>query len=68
MIYLKAPIEVWFDALADYSNLRIFGCPAYAHIDDGKLERMALKCIFLGYTTGVEGYRLWCIKQSHPNL
>ena len=37
-IDLKTPIEVWSGAPADYSNLRIFGCPAYAHIDDGKLE------------------------------
>ena len=38
MIDLKTPIEVWSSTLADYSNLRIFGCLTYAHIDDSKLE------------------------------
>lgn len=38
---------------------RVFGCPAYAYVNDGKLEPKAKKCIFLGYTDGVRGYRLW---------
>ena len=36
MTDLKTPIEVWFGNPTDYSNLRIFGCPVYAHIDNGK--------------------------------
>jgi hypothetical protein len=32
---------------ADYSQLRVFGCTAYAHVDNGKLEPRAVKCIFL---------------------
>ncbi|KAK3002024.1 hypothetical protein RJ639_021170 [Escallonia herrerae] len=39
----------------------IFNCPAYAHVNDGKLEPRAKKCIFLGYANGVKGYRLWCL-------
>ncbi|KAK3020186.1 hypothetical protein RJ639_047130 [Escallonia herrerae] len=39
---------------------QIFGCPAYAHVNDGKLEPRVKKCIFLGYANGVKGYRLWC--------
>ncbi|KAK1670770.1 hypothetical protein QYE76_058929 [Lolium multiflorum] len=31
---------------------------AYAHVDNGKLEP-AVKCIFLGYGSGVKAYRLW---------
>jgi len=43
------PVEVWSATPADYSDLRIFSCTAaYAHTNDGKLERMAQKCIFLG--------------------
>ena len=34
----KTPQEIWFGSLATNSNLKIFGCPAYAHVDDGKLE------------------------------
>ncbi|GJW03442.1 retrotransposon protein, putative, ty1-copia subclass [Tanacetum coccineum] len=56
----KTPIEVWSGSPANYSDLRIFGCPAYAHIDNGKLEPRAIKCIFLGYKSGVKGYKLWC--------
>ncbi|GJV93371.1 retrotransposon protein, putative, ty1-copia subclass [Tanacetum coccineum] len=49
----------WAEA-ASTAYLRIFGCPAYAHIDNGKLEPRAIKCIFLGYKSGVKGYKLWC--------
>lgn len=42
----------------------MFGFPAYAHVDDGKLEPKANKCIFLGYATGVKGYCIWCIEEG----
>ncbi|XP_075084731.1 putative mitochondrial protein AtMg00710 [Nicotiana tabacum] len=67
-IEFKTPFEVWSGSPADYSNLRIFGCPAYAHVRDGKLEPRAKKCIFLRYATGVKGYRLWCTDQKTPGL
>ncbi|KAG8482465.1 hypothetical protein CXB51_024471 [Gossypium anomalum] len=56
----KTPQEVWFGNPANYSNLKIFGCPAYAHVDNGKLEPRSIKCVFLGYKAGVKGYKLWC--------
>ncbi|KAG8482498.1 hypothetical protein CXB51_024223 [Gossypium anomalum] len=56
----KTPQEVWSGNPANYSDLKIFGCPAYAHVDNGKLEPRSIKCIFLGYKTGVKGYKLWC--------
>ncbi|GJR57072.1 retrovirus-related pol polyprotein from transposon TNT 1-94 [Tanacetum coccineum] len=59
-IGLKTPQEVWSGKPFDYSDRRIFGYPAYAHVNDGKHESRAVKCIFLGYATGVKGYRLWC--------
>lgn len=59
-IELKTPEEVWSGSPADYSGLRVFGCPAYAHVNEGKLKPRAKKCIFLGYGQGVKGYRLWC--------
>ena len=40
----KTPIEAWSGRAAAYGNLRIFGCVAYAHIKQGKLER---KCTLL---------------------
>uniref|UniRef100_A0ACD5XBE3 Uncharacterized protein n=1 Tax=Avena sativa TaxID=4498 RepID=A0ACD5XBE3_AVESA len=55
----KTLIEVWSGSPADYSQLRVFGCTAYAHVDNGKLEPRAVKCIFLGYGSGVKAYKLW---------
>ena len=52
------PEEVWLGTPADYSNLKFFGCLAYMHVNEGKLEPRAKKCIFLGYASGVKGYRL----------
>ena len=42
--------------------MKIFGCLAYAHVDDGKLEPRSMKCMFLGYKSGVKGYKLWCLE------
>jgi len=50
---------VWSGYPAHYSQLRVFGCTAYAHVDNNKLEPKAIKCIFLGYKSGVKGYKLW---------
>ena len=56
----KTPQEIWSGSPATYSDLKIFGCPAYAHVDNGKLEPRSMKCIFLGYKYSVKGYKLWC--------
>ncbi|GKV08223.1 hypothetical protein SLEP1_g19888 [Rubroshorea leprosula] len=63
-IGLKTPEELWSSSLTDYSQLRIFGCLVYAHVRDGKLEPRAMKCVFLGYTSRVKGYRQWCVQKS----
>nr|GEX26143.1 retrovirus-related Pol polyprotein from transposon TNT 1-94 [Tanacetum cinerariifolium] len=44
----------------DYSNLKVFGCPIYVYVNEGKLVPRDVKCIFLGYGSGVKGYRVWC--------
>ncbi|KAG8499228.1 hypothetical protein CXB51_005739 [Gossypium anomalum] len=56
----KTPQKEWSGNPANYSDLKIFGCPAYAHVDNGKLEPRSIKCVFLGYKAGVKGYKLWC--------
>ncbi|KAG8476956.1 hypothetical protein CXB51_030500 [Gossypium anomalum] len=56
----KTPQEVWSGNPANYFDLKIFGCPAYAHVDNGKLESRSIKCVFLGYKADVKGYKLWC--------
>jgi hypothetical protein len=55
-IECKIRYKVWSATPADYSNLKTFGCPAYCHVNDGKLEPRAKKCIFLGYVDRVKGY------------
>ncbi|GJW14106.1 retrotransposon protein, putative, ty1-copia subclass [Tanacetum coccineum] len=55
----RLPMDLWSGHLANYEMLRIFGCVAYSHVNQGKLKPRAIKCIFLGYPEGVKGYRLW---------
>ncbi|KAG8478680.1 hypothetical protein CXB51_028518 [Gossypium anomalum] len=56
----KTPQELWSGNPSNYSDLKIFGCPTYAHVDNEKLEPRSIKCVFLGYKAGVKGYKLWC--------
>ncbi|KAG8501537.1 hypothetical protein CXB51_004025 [Gossypium anomalum] len=55
----KTPQEIWSGNPANYSDLKIFGCPAYTHADNGKLEPRSIKYVFLGYKAGLKGYKLW---------
>ena len=45
----KTPQEAWSGMKANYSELKTFGCIAYANLKQDKLELRALKCIFIGY-------------------
>ena len=51
--------EVWIGVAPNYSHLRVFGCMAYAHTRQGKLDARAKKCIFISYPDRVKGYKLW---------
>lgn len=64
-IEMKTPDEIWYGRTSDYSKLKVFGCTAYAHIKQDKLEPRALRCIFVGYPKGVKRYRLWCLEPGH---
>lgn len=59
---LKTPEEVWTGKRLDLGNLRVFGCVAYAHIRRDKLESHAVKCMFIGYSEGVKGFKLWSLE------
>ncbi|KAH9741104.1 Integrase catalytic domain-containing protein [Citrus sinensis] len=51
----KTLMEMWSGKHAqDYDSLRIFECPAYYHVKDGKLDPRARKAIFVGFKGGVE--------------
>ncbi|KAM1838444.1 hypothetical protein ACFX14_020106 [Malus domestica] len=57
----KTPMELWTGKTSsDYDYIRIFGSPAYFHVTENKLDARAKKAIFLGFSSGVKGYRLWC--------
>ncbi|KAH9778870.1 Integrase catalytic domain-containing protein [Citrus sinensis] len=62
----KTPFEIWHEKPASYVNLKVFGCPAYAHVNQEKLAPRALKGQFLGYPDGVKGYKLWCTDLEPP--
>lgn len=58
----------WFGGYGSYADLRNFGCKAFAHIKQEKLEARALRCVMLGYQSGVKGYRLWCIEKNEGKI
>ena len=58
-IGFKTLEEMWSGAPPKYDHIRVFGCVAYAHIKQGKLDPRAIKCMFIGYPEGVKGYKLW---------
>ncbi|KAH9718038.1 hypothetical protein KPL71_022065 [Citrus sinensis] len=57
----RTPQEAWSGKPLDLSNLKVFGCPAYAHIRQGKLEPRVVKGYFIGYPEGIKGYKIWSI-------
>ncbi|GJT33639.1 retrovirus-related pol polyprotein from transposon TNT 1-94 [Tanacetum coccineum] len=64
----KTPMDLWSGHPANYEMLRIFGCVAYSHVNQGKLKLRAIKYIFLGYPDGVKGYRLWRLDDVKPKI
>ncbi|KAI5313660.1 hypothetical protein L3X38_042836 [Prunus dulcis] len=58
----KTPIKKWTGKPAsDYDFLHIFGCPVYFRVTERKLNPRAKKAIFIGFKSGVKGYRIWCL-------
>ena len=57
-LQFKSPQEVWLKKPPDLSNLKIFGCIAYTHINQGKLEPKGIKGYFIGYLKGVKGFKI----------
>jgi transposase InsO family protein len=57
----KKIIEAWSSHKHLLRHLRVFGCEAYAHVPKDKranMENKVVKCIFVGYSYGVKGYKL----------
>ena len=56
------PFERLFNRKPNVSNLKVFGCVAYAHIPENmqnKLEEKSPKCVFVGYPEGTKGFKLY---------
>lgn len=53
------PEELWLGKTPGYGHLRRFGSVVYVHIDQGKLKPRALRGVFIGYPSGVKGYKVW---------
>ena len=46
----------------NYSTVRIFDCPVYSLVDrqkKNKLESKSKRCVCIGFTKGVMGFKLW---------
>lgn len=39
-----------------------FGSTSYYHVKESKFDPRAKKALFMGITSGVKGYHLWCIE------
>ncbi|KAM0065667.1 putative RNA-directed DNA polymerase [Helianthus debilis subsp. tardiflorus] len=56
----KSPFEKMFNKKPNVSYFRVFGCVCYVFIQDHlrhKLERKAIRCIFIGYDSEKKGWR-----------
>ena len=55
----KTPLEVWSGKAAqDYDSFRVFGCPAYYHIKEDKLDPRSKKGVFVGFKRGIKGNKI----------
>ncbi|KAI5673173.1 hypothetical protein M9H77_13537 [Catharanthus roseus] len=48
--------------------LEVFGCVAFAHQKEGKLDPRSRKGVFLGYPSGVKGYKVWLKGESRVRV
>lgn len=56
------PAQAWTGRKPDVSNLRVFGCKAFAHVPAelrGKLDAKTHKCRMMGYARKSKAYRLF---------
>ena len=58
------PHEVWSGKNPSVACHKVFGCDAFVHVPKekrSKMDKKAVKCIFIGYKEGIKGYKIWDI-------
>ena len=58
----KTPFEAWYNRKPSVSHLRVWGCTAYIHVQKdlrNNLGSHTQKCIFVGYPTGIKGWKFY---------
>jgi len=51
-------VKAWSGKVAhDYDSLWIFGCSAYYHVKEDKLEPRARKGVSVGFKKGIKSYK-----------
>nr|CAH7744961.1 unnamed protein product [Callosobruchus chinensis] len=61
------PYEMWTGKTPDISHLRDFGCNVFCLNQDqnkGKLDARCKEGIFIGYSEGTKGYRVWIPREN----
>lgn len=63
----KTPFEIWTGRKPDVSHLRVFGSTVMVHVPKQKRlkwDRKSEKCILVGYSNDVKGYRIYNPKSN----
>ena len=61
----KSLYEIFFHKLPSYDHLRIFGCLCYVYeVTHDKFESRSRKYIFVGYSLGQKGYRVYDLQSK----
>ena len=58
----RLPEKVWSGKEVKFSNLKVFCCVYYVHIDSADRSKLDTKfkiCFFIGYGDEKFGYRFW---------
>lgn len=67
LLHNKTPFEMLYDRQPAFTQLRVFGCLCFAHNLDhhgDKFASRSRRCVFLGYTYGKKGWRLYDLERE----